>query len=89
MRPKASQFQYLKNMGPRPSNVARSWWEWSDSKRPPGETDDEPLCKKVHLAVLHPYVPSHVAGDKGKCLECSVPIKFAINVQSKEGWAKG
>ncbi|KAI2666671.1 Transposon Ty3-G Gag-Pol polyprotein [Labeo rohita] len=44
-------------------------------KRPPGETDDEPLRKRVRLAAFHLPVPSHVAGNSGKCL---FPIKFAL-----------
>ncbi|KAI2658175.1 Transposon Tf2-8 polyprotein [Labeo rohita] len=35
-------------------------------KRPPGETDDEPLRKRVRLAAFHLPVPSHVAGNSGK-----------------------
>ncbi|RXN38505.1 RNA-directed DNA polymerase from transposon X-element [Labeo rohita] len=35
-------------------------------KRPPGETDDEPLRKRVRLAAFHLPVPSHVVGNSGK-----------------------
>lgn len=34
----------------------------------------------VCLAVLHPSVPSHVTGNRKKCLSCSLPIKFAMKI---------
>ncbi|KAL0147128.1 hypothetical protein M9458_057652, partial [Cirrhinus mrigala] len=48
-------------------------------KLPPGETDDEPLRKRVRLAAFHLPVPSHVVGNHGKC---SFPIKFALKQET-------
>ncbi|XP_058617625.1 uncharacterized protein LOC131531096 [Onychostoma macrolepis] len=51
-------------------------WKWS-----PGEMDNELLHKRVRLAVFHLPVPSHVAGDRGKC-----PGDWFISVNLKDAY---